>query len=122
MFANGRSFTTEITEGHGGEEGCASKDAAGNAVFQDLDVEVDEQTRALVGKPHVGLELRLVDAEHLLDRLEFDDHAVGDDKVDSETGVEHFTFVGHRQFDLTRERHSPRAQFTGQADLACRFQ
>jgi hypothetical protein len=83
---SGRIFNHGGHGGHGGEEEF-SKGEAFDAVFQQRDIEVDEETGAEAGEFQIGQDLGGVDGEELVDGLEFDEDFVFDDQVSAEAAV-----------------------------------
>ena len=83
------------------------------SVFDQLDSEVDQQSKTLVGKPQVGQEHLLMDPGHGFDGLQLDDNAVFDDQVRAKAqfqpdaipfyGNRHLTF--HMQAALLQLMH-----------------
>ena len=81
-----------------------SVDEAFQAIFQQMDVEVDQRSKSQLAQFQVGRELGVVERRQLLDGLQFDDHAGTDENIQSQSGVEPNRIIDHRQADLTLER------------------
>lgn len=58
----------------------------------------------MAGELEIGEDLRRVDGEDRLNRLEFNDDATGHHKVEPKRGVQPDRVVDHREMDLLRER------------------
>ena len=61
---------------------------AGDALFDAIGAEVQQQAEPLVRKPDVGEQLLLVDRQQVLDGLELDDDEIVDDQVSTKSDVE----------------------------------
>jgi|HubBroStandDraft_4_1064222.scaffolds.fasta_scaffold679484_2 hypothetical protein len=70
-------------------------------------MEVDEQAQALAGKPEIGQKLLLVDWSDQLDGFDFDYNLVFDEQIGSESGVDTYILVYHRNW-LLAHRARPR--------------
>jgi hypothetical protein len=68
-------------------------------------VEVDEKSHTLIGQPQIGEELRKVNRQNLLNRLDLHDHNICNQQVDSIAGVDVKTVVNNGKQEL-----SPHAQ------------
>jgi hypothetical protein len=76
-------------------------DVATDAVLQEVCVEIHEQTQALVGKFHAGVELCFVNGKQCGHGFEFDDDCFIHKKVNPTSFlIERFTLVDHRECHL----------------------
>jgi hypothetical protein len=91
-----------------------SVDHAGDAVFDQCRVKVDEQAKTLVSQPEIGEKLLLVDRGEHLDGFDFDDDPVFDDQVGTESGIYADLLIDHRNRLLTDRAEAPPAQFVRQ--------
>ena len=70
-------------------------------------MEVDEQAQALVGKPEIGQKLLLVDWSDQLDGFDFDYNLVFDEQIGSESGVDTYILIDHRNWLTARRPRRP---------------
>jgi hypothetical protein len=71
-----------------------------DAISDERHLEVDEQAQALVGKPEIGQMLLLVDWSDQLDGFDFDYNLIFDNQIGSESGVDTYILVYHRNWLL----------------------
>ena len=84
-------------------------------------MEVDEKAQRLVGCPEIRQDLRLVNRENRLDRLEFDDHGFFDQKIET-VGIRNFEIlVFQRQEDLGLAGNPTQPQFVLKRPLVSGF-
>jgi hypothetical protein len=86
-------------------------DDAGNAIFDECHLEVDEQAQSLVGEPEIGQKLLPVNRSEDLDRFYFDNHLVFDDQIGPESGVDADILVDYWDRLLPNRPESPAIQF-----------
>ena len=74
-------------------------------MFQNADVEIDNQTHSLVHQPEACQQLCDIDVRDVLDRLDFDDDLLVDNKVGSEGFIDVDCSVDerYRLFDFDGE-------------------
>ena len=75
-------------------------DDARDAISDEGHLEVDEQAQALNGKPEIGQKLVLVDWSDQLDGFDFDYNLIFDNQIGSESGVDTYILVYHRNWLL----------------------
>ncbi len=80
---------------------------AADAVFDERDVEVDEESKGFSGQLEVGGELGLVDGREFGDGFEFDDHQIVDEKIQTIAHVDDDSVVVNRLGLLPLHRESP---------------
>src|SRR6266536_4313273 len=72
---------------------------------EDFYVEVDEKTNLPATEFEVCQDLRFMDRQKLLDRLEFNQNLAGDEDIDAVTAIEKHAFIRHRQRLLILKRN-----------------
>jgi hypothetical protein len=80
-----------------------SEDKALQAVFQAVDVEVDEEALLHSGEPHIGEELRFVDRHQFLHGFQFKDDFVGNEHIHTVATIYFHAFVFDGQRVLRNE-------------------
>ena len=89
---------------------------------QPLHVEIDQQADFTAGEPQVRQHLGAVHRLESLDRLDFDDHRVFDEQIDSVAAVERLTSVDQRKRLLSFDVQPTVEQFEGEARFVRRFE
>ena len=97
-------------------------DDAGDAIFDERHLEVDEQPQSLVGEPEVGEKLLSVNRGEKFDGLHFNNHLIFDDQIGPETGVDADILVDHRDGLLPNCPEAPTVQFIRQDRIVNGFQ
>jgi hypothetical protein len=77
-----------------------SIDKPRDAVFQAINVEIDQQAQPLSSKPEIREKLGLVNRQNSFDVLKFDDNFILDEKIERITKVNAHSIVGHGQRKL----------------------
>ena len=80
-------------------------DQTAEAVLQDGNVEVDQQTNGLTGEAEIGQQLGIVDGQEFLDGLQFDHDTALDQQIDLQIRRHAMPAVLHRYRDLSLEPH-----------------
>lgn len=88
-----------------------------DALLQERDVEVDEETEFQLRQLEVSEELRFVDRPERVDALEFDDQPVVDDEIEAISAVEPHVSIGDRYWTLALERNSGQRKLVAKALL-----
>src|SRR5215467_10686115 len=84
---------------HGGTERWGIEEAA-QAVFQEWNVEVDEETNFFSRKSQICNELRFVNGQEVFDGLQLHDDSVVDEEIDLEIDAQSPAFVLERNGSL----------------------
>src|SRR5580704_15018859 len=92
-----------------------------DSVFEERDVEVDQQAEALAGQFEVGQKLCLENRDEVFDRFQFNENAILDEHVQAHVGVEANSFVDNRHGILCHKSETALAQFVAEANFVNRF-
>jgi len=85
-------------------------------------VEIQKEANVQTGKPQVGEKLRLVYGKEPLDRLQFDNHRLFHNHVNSITTIKFHAFGGDGKIDLLLPRQATHRQLSAQAMPVRRLQ
>ena len=80
---DGRNLTAEDAEDAEEEMALEIVDHSSDAVFQVDGIEIDEQSKFLAAEFQIGEQLGFVDGRDLFDRLQFHDHRIFHQQIDS---------------------------------------
>src|SRR2546426_8552024 len=95
---------------------------AGDAVLEEGDVEVDEQSQTLIGQAQMSQELFLVNGCHGIDRFDLHHYLVLDDQVCAESHLDPDLLIDNRDRWLPHRVQTPLLQFVCQDHFVDRFQ
>lgn len=87
------------------------------AVTEERDVEVDEETDAETGDSQVGSQLREMHWQDPFDGFQLDDQLIFYDDIEPILGVDRRALIDDRHADLTYERQVTRVELVAQAVL-----
>ena len=107
--------------GHGGHRGLISNDTP-DSVAQVGNIEVDEQPELIATQFQVRQNLREMEGQQFLHRLEFHNYAVFDDEVDSIRCVELNAVVDDRKTHLMCERNAIFGELVAEARVIRAFE
>ena len=93
------------------------QDHAVDALLQQHDVEVDQETRRAAGMLQVREQLRIMDSVERRDRFQFDDHPPLDQEVDTVRGGYAKLLVLNREGGLPKESDSAAMKFVSETSL-----
>lgn len=92
-------------------------DDAADSVFENRDVEVDQETELAFGQSQIGQQLGVMHRGEVVDGFQFHDHSLIDSDVDPIAGRNLHPFVDQRQLALHDESDAAQLQFVFQAFL-----
>jgi hypothetical protein len=93
-----------------------------DALLEQRDVEVHQETETTSGQLHIGQDLSFMDARQRIDGLDFDDYEILDDQVDAISRVELDAVIDDGQRHLPSARQATRMKLMGQTMFIGRFQ
>src|SRR5689334_2986733 len=92
-----------------------------NSVFDQRDVEVDQQAETAVGEFQVGQELRLVNGEQLLDGLQFHNDTSFNEQIEFQPGVDLNVVIPDRKQQLPLHLQSLPSELVNQTSFIDRL-
>ncbi len=107
-----------------GEGRCTAERAendSANPLFEQPDVEINQETNLAARQVEVGQQLRFVDWRDLFDRFQLDNDLTIDEQVDSIATVDKDVFVNHRQSGLALKIQLALSELMSKTSLIGRF-
>ena len=98
------------------------EDAPEDAVFEEADVEVQEQAAGEARELEIGDQLSFVDGSEGINALDLDDHPSFDQEVDAVAAVELDAVVDNRKRDLALNAQAGFGEFVAQTHLIGGFE
>jgi hypothetical protein len=92
------------------------------AVFQDRDLEVDEEADGEAGEFEIGHELGFMDRQKLFYGLQLDDDSLLDEQVDPVAAIEGNRFVLNGKIDLSTKRYASQGELVAHALFVSRLE
>jgi len=92
-----------------------------HALFHEWDIEVQEKPDRPSAESQVREELRFVDRQQGVDRLDFNDNTVFDYEIQAVSTLQILALVLEGDVHLPTKIQAPQFQFPGQTGLVCRF-
>jgi hypothetical protein len=92
-------------------------DQAANAILHSGDIEVQQIAKAVTAKLKIAYELRSMNVSNPLDRLDFDDDATLDQKVEAVAGINSLSVIEDRKHNLALVKQTRFDQFMSETRL-----
>jgi hypothetical protein len=92
-------------------------DASGYAIFQERNIEIDQQTGAEAAHSYVAHQLSFVDGHGLRNGLYLDNYFLRYNDIHPIAAVEIYALVLERQFDLPLELDATQMQFVAETSF-----